>query len=80
MFFMRSFPALLLFAVSALADWHVMPMPSSIQAGSGGLAITPAFRIELAGYKEARLEAAAARMTGRIAQLTGFLWFRQPRR
>jgi hexosaminidase len=62
---------LFLLAAPALAEWHVMPMPSSITAGMGALPITPAFRIELTGYKEPRLEAAAARITDRVAKLTG---------
>ena len=48
-----------------------MPMPSSIKSGDGALAITPDFGIRLSGYKEPRLEAATARMTDRIAELTG---------
>jgi hexosaminidase len=68
---MRTAVALLLFAASALADWRVMPMPSSITPGAGALPITPAFRIELTGYKEPRLEAAARRITDRIAKFTG---------
>jgi len=48
-----------------------MPMPSSIEPGDGALAITRGFGIRLSGYKEPRLEAATARMTGRIAKLTG---------
>jgi hexosaminidase len=68
---MRTILAALLFALPALSDWHVMPMPSSIQAGAGALPIRPDFRIEITGYKEPRLEAAATRMTTRIAKLTG---------
>jgi hexosaminidase len=60
-----------LIAAPAFAEWHLMPMPSSIAAGTGALPITPAFRIELTGYKEPRLEAAATRITNRIAKLTG---------
>ncbi|MES1261352.1 MAG: family 20 glycosylhydrolase, partial [Acidobacteriota bacterium] len=61
----------LLLIPPASADWHVMPMPSSLQPGQGALAITASFRIELAGYKEPRLEAAARRATDRVARLTG---------
>lgn len=53
------------------AAWLTMPMPSSIRSGDGALAITPDFGIRLSGYNEPRLEAAAARMTRRIAELTG---------
>jgi hexosaminidase len=68
--FMR--PALLfLLALPIFASWHVMPVPSSIKAGTRVLPITSSFRIELTDYTESRLEAAAARMTRRIAKLTG---------
>jgi len=53
------------------ADWRIMPIPSSIKAGNGTLAITPAFRIQITGYSDPRLQAAATRMTDRIAKLTG---------
>jgi len=53
------------------ADWRIMPIPSSIEAGNGTLAITPAFRIQITGYSDPRLQAAATRMTDRIAKLTG---------
>jgi hexosaminidase len=71
MFHMRFALSLLLIAAPALAEWHLMPMPSSLEAGTGALPITPAFRIELTGYKEPRLEAATRRIADRIGRLTG---------
>ena len=68
---MRAIVILVLLAAPAAAQWRVMPMPASIQAGQGALAITAAFRIEVAGYREPRLDAAAARLTQRIARMTG---------
>jgi len=73
---LRSVVTLTVIALCALtpaahAQWRTMPMPSSIKSGDGALAITPGFGIRLSGYKEPRLEAATARMTGRIAKLTG---------
>ena len=62
---------LVLLATPALAVWRVMPMPSSIKPGTGVLPITSALRIELTGYTEPRLEDATARITRRIAKLTG---------
>ncbi|HWE52300.1 MAG TPA: family 20 glycosylhydrolase [Bryobacteraceae bacterium] len=62
---------LCVFAAPAAADWHLMPVPSSIQGGQGRLPITPGFRIQIAGYTEPRLDAATARLSIRIAKLTG---------
>ena len=48
-----------------------MPLPASIQAAEGQLAIRQDFRVSLEGYTEPRLERAATRLTTRIAGLTG---------
>src|SRR5215472_7110219 len=53
------------------AQWRLIPMPSGIQAGDGRLEIRQEFRVALEGYTEPRLERAAARLTGRVARLTG---------
>ncbi len=68
---MRSVLSVLLAASPAFGAWNLMPMPSSVQAREGVLPIRSDFRIELAGYREPRLEAAVARTTERIAKLTG---------
>jgi len=68
---MRPVLALLLLTCLASGDWNLMPMPSSLAAGQGELAIRPDFRIEIQGYREPRLEAAVSRITARILQLTG---------
>src|SRR5215472_15127855 len=53
------------------AQWRLVPMPSGIQAGDGRLEIRQEFRVVLEGHTEPRLERAAARLTGRVARLTG---------
>jgi len=68
---MRPVLALLLLTCLASGEWNLMPMPSSLAAGQGELAIRPDFRIEIQGYREPRLEAAVSRITARILQLTG---------
>ncbi len=63
---------LVLFATLALhAQWRLMPMPASVQAGEGQFSLRHDFRVELQGYREPRLDRAATRLTLRLARLTG---------
>jgi hexosaminidase len=63
---------LLFGVVAARGQWNVMPMPSSIHAGSGApLTIEQNFSVALEGVSDPRLEHAARRLTARIALLTG---------
>ncbi len=63
---------LLFGVVAAWGQWNVMPMPSSIHAGSGApLTIGQNFGVALEGVSDPRLEHAARRLTARIALLTG---------
>jgi len=48
-----------------------MPLPASISWGDGKLAIDVTFRIALAGYRDPRLTAAAARLPARLTRHTG---------
>jgi hexosaminidase len=64
----------LLFAATALpAQWNVMPMPSSIQAGQGRLTIGQEFSAgpDTGSNADPRLSRAIDRMSRRIAKLTG---------
>jgi hexosaminidase len=64
----------LLFAATALpAQWNVMPMPSSIQAGQGRLTIGQEFSAgpDTGSNADPRLSRALDRMSRRIAKLTG---------
>jgi len=58
-------------AMLAMTDHNLMPVPAQLQAGQGRLRIDGNFRVELTGYREARLEAAAARLTGNLSRRTG---------
>jgi hexosaminidase len=62
--------ALMLMAACAGAQ-DLMPLPASMTAGQGALAIDTGFQITLTGYQEPRLRAAAARVVARIARQTG---------
>jgi hexosaminidase len=48
-----------------------MPVPAAIERGQGALAIGETFRVTFTGYREARLEAAAARLVRRLSAKTG---------
>lgn len=52
---------------------NLMPMPSSVQAGSGSLKIDATFTVALAGHTDERLRGAAQRFTDRLAKQTGLL-------
>lgn len=50
---------------------NLMPQPAELTPGSGRLVIDGNFRVALEGYREPRLEAAAARLIERLSQRTG---------
>jgi hexosaminidase len=52
--------------------YRLMPQPAEIRPGSGRLVIDGSFRVALEGYREPRLEAAAARLIRRLSLQTGF--------
>jgi hexosaminidase len=49
----------------------LMPLPASVSWGEGRLVIDSSFRAALAGYREPRLTAAAARLVARLSRETG---------
>jgi hexosaminidase len=51
----------------------LMPIPSSVQIGSGQLLITPSFSVGLVGYAEPRLERAEGRFLDHLRTKTGML-------
>jgi hexosaminidase len=51
--------------------YNLMPQPAELTPGSGRLVIDGSFRVALEGYEEPRLEAAAARLIGRLSLETG---------
>jgi len=48
-----------------------MPLPSSLQTGTGSLAVTQQFRVGFEGYREKRLDDAVTRMVQRLDKKTG---------
>lgn len=55
----------------ALSAHNLMPVPAKFQPGEGRLRIDGNFRVEFAGYREPRLDAAAARLAAHITAKTG---------
>ena len=50
---------------------NLMPLPLSVQYGSGSLPIDSAFAARITGYSEPRLKSAVSRMTATLARQTG---------
>ncbi len=57
---------------------NLMPMPSSVQTGSGALKVDANFTVALAGHTDARLASAAERFAERLAKQTGLLLATRP--
>jgi hexosaminidase len=68
---MRTAIAALMLIAGLAGAQDLMPLPASMTAGHGALAIDTGFQITLTGYQEPRLRAAAARVVARIARQTG---------
>jgi hexosaminidase len=68
---LRMLMALLALSACADAQWRVMPMPASIRAGQGRMAIGQGFSIQPGNGTSARASNAIGRMQDRIAHLTG---------
>jgi hexosaminidase len=58
-------------AKSPDAQSLLMPLPASLRAGTGQLAITQSFTVAITGAKEARITRAAQRLIERLALRTG---------
>jgi hexosaminidase len=56
-----------------MPELNLMPVPASVQAGSGKLMIDAGFNVALTGHTDARLTAAIERFTQRLAKQTGLL-------
>src|SRR5450631_3670961 len=50
---------------------NLMPMPSSVRAGTGALAVTESFSVAIEGYREARLDRAVERFLRDVKLRTG---------
>ncbi|MGA2737795.1 MAG: family 20 glycosylhydrolase [Bryobacteraceae bacterium] len=63
---------ILLLAPLALFAHNLMPVPAKLQPGAGRMRIDRNFAfVQLTGYREPRLEAAAARLVEQVARKTG---------
>ena len=61
----------ILVAAAALQGYDLMPAPARVTPGQGALAIDGNFRVTFGGYREPRLDAAAARLVKRLSAKTG---------
>jgi hexosaminidase len=68
---MMSKAFLLVMTPLALSAHNLMPVPAKFQPAQGRLRIDENFRVELTGYREPRLDAAAERLMAHIAAKTG---------
>src|SRR5689334_11961416 len=55
---------------------NLMPVPASLQFGSGRLAVNEAFAVAVKGHSDARLTEAIDRMARRLEARTGFTFAR----
>jgi hexosaminidase len=53
------------------AEWNLLPQPAQSTPGQGSLNIDQSFRVALSGYREPRLERAAARLIHHLERITG---------
>jgi hexosaminidase len=58
-------------SAQSAAQLNLMPMPSSVQTGTGELAITQSFSVGIEGYKDPRLERAVVRFLHDVTLETG---------
>jgi len=60
------------------SQFNIMPLPAKAQLGTGSLRIDGTFSVVLAGYKEARLEAARERFLRSLTHQTGLVFAHPP--
>ncbi len=51
-----------------------MPLPASMERGTGEMQLDGNFSVALEGYREARLDRAATRLQQRVARATGIIF------
>ena len=82
---MRALPiasAVLIFAAFATAQaprgLNLMPMPSSVQAGTGQLSVDRSFSVAITGFRDATLEKAVRRFVAQLSRQTGMSFRQKP--
>ena len=66
LFFLTSFAA-----AQSQPQLNLMPMPASVQAGSGQLPITQSFSVEASGFHDASLDSEVQRFVAELSRQTG---------
>ena len=64
-------PAITVSAVAQADPWPLMPMPAHLQQGTGQFFVNSSFTLGFEGYREPRLDSAAARFLQRLSRQTG---------
>src|SRR5207237_10593538 len=64
-------PAITVSAVAQADPWPLMPMPAHLQQGTGQFIVNSSFTLGFEGYREPRLDSAAARFLQRLSRQTG---------
>src|SRR2546429_9528955 len=59
-------------------ELNLMPMPSSVQLGTGQLSIDQFFSVALTGFQEATLDRGEQRFVAELSQQTGMLFKHKP--
>src|SRR3989440_12160851 len=59
-------------------ELNLMPMPSSVQLGTGQLPIDQSFSVAVSGFQEATLERGVQRFVAELSQQTGMLFKHKP--
>jgi hexosaminidase len=81
---MRTYLPLLVLILSNFATaqsqlpLNLMPMPSSVQQGTGQLAITQSFSVAITGFHDASLNSAVRRFQTRLSHQTGIPFYPNP--
>jgi hexosaminidase len=65
-------------AQSQQSQLNLMPMPASVQTGTGQLAITRTFSVEVSGFRDASLDSAVTRFQRQLSRQTGIFLLPQP--
>jgi hexosaminidase len=70
-FLLATATCLLAASLSAQSQLPLMPMPSSVQSGTGQLPIVQSFSVAVTGFHDASLDAGVQRFTAQLALQTG---------
>ncbi len=68
----------LLVSAQSQAQLNLMPMPSSVQVGTGQLPVTQTFGVDVTGFHDASLDSEIERFATRLSRQTGIPFWSKP--